>query len=361
MAPISLDLAPGERDRFSWKCTPDGKFTFRSAYELLSRNNNTDADMSWKAIWKLKVPERICTFLWLVLHGRIMTNERRARMGLASTAQCERCTTLSEDMLHLLRDCPISRSLWLRMVPTSLQREFFECGTSEWIKANILCRTRARHGTEWNVLFAVSLWWLWKWRNESIFQGNDPPRTQPRRQERLISWKPPPSGWTLINTDGASRGNPGSAAAAVCLRDDTGKWVARSVTNLGICSAALAEIMAVYQGLKLAWDYGIRKCILESDSELALSWLRTEPDPSHQFAHLISGCRQLLRRPWTTQMRHIYREGNRVADWLAKFGTSLSLGTYLYPLPPRGVLGILVEDASGYAMIMNVIVSEEDE
>ncbi|KAA3472642.1 non-LTR retrotransposon transposase [Gossypium australe] len=46
LAPISLDLAPGERDRLSWKGTPDGKFTFRSAYESLSRRSNTDADMS---------------------------------------------------------------------------------------------------------------------------------------------------------------------------------------------------------------------------------------------------------------------------------------------------------------------------
>ncbi|KAA3472427.1 reverse transcriptase [Gossypium australe] len=45
MAPISLDLAPGEKDRLSWKGTPDGKFTFRSAYDLLSGNNNPDADV----------------------------------------------------------------------------------------------------------------------------------------------------------------------------------------------------------------------------------------------------------------------------------------------------------------------------
>ncbi|KAA3472034.1 non-LTR retrotransposon transposase [Gossypium australe] len=374
LAPIALNLAPGEKDRLSWRHTPDGKFTFKSAYESLNRHTDTGADMTWKAVWKLRVPERIRTFLWLVLHGRLMTNERRTRLGLAQTAQCERCSSHSEDMLHLLRDCPHSKNLWLSLVPRRLQGDFFGYGTSEWIRTNIICRSRDRHDIEWNVLFAISIWWLWKWRNETIFQGKDPPCNTPThifeqatfikdsltslfttgqqatRHERLVSWKPPPPGWTLINTDGAARGDPGHAAAAACLRDNAGNWIAGAVTNLGICTTPLAELMAIHSGLNLAWDRGIRQGILESDSELALSWLKREPDRTHKFAHLIRECRHILSRPWTIQTRHIYREGNRVADWLAKFGISLPLGTHHFNTPPRGVTGIMLDDAAGYAV-----------
>lgn len=43
----------------------------------------------WSRVWKVNVPRRYKTFLGLVLHGTIMTNEERARRYFKSDAYLE--------------------------------------------------------------------------------------------------------------------------------------------------------------------------------------------------------------------------------------------------------------------------------
>lgn len=40
--------------------------------------------------------------------------------------------------------------------------------------------------------------------------------------DRLIAWVPLGEGWVKLNTDGASRGNPGAATAGGVLQDKDG-------------------------------------------------------------------------------------------------------------------------------------------
>lgn len=56
-----------------------------------------------------------------------------------------------------------------------------------------------------------------------------------------------------MNTDGASRGNPGMATAGSVLRDEYENWICGFAVNVGICSAPLVELWGVYYGLYMAW------------------------------------------------------------------------------------------------------------
>ena len=40
---------------------------------------NTSLDGTWSSVWKLKVHPKIKTFVWLLYHGKILTNEERMR------------------------------------------------------------------------------------------------------------------------------------------------------------------------------------------------------------------------------------------------------------------------------------------
>lgn len=50
--------------------------------------------------WKLDVE---------LAHGKLLTNENKARRSLSSEAHCHLCPTFVESIVHVLRDCPTSK------------------------------------------------------------------------------------------------------------------------------------------------------------------------------------------------------------------------------------------------------------
>ncbi|KAJ1404393.1 Reverse transcriptase-like [Sesbania bispinosa] len=66
---------------------------------------------------------------------------------------------------------------------------------------------------------------------------------------------------------------------------------------------------------------------------------------SHRYANMVSLILNLLSRPWTASVQHVFREGNRCADLLAKLGVNL-LDRFVVLLdPPSELDHLLVEDA----------------
>lgn len=62
------------------------------------------------------------------------------------------------------------------------------------------------------------------------------------REEMMVKWIPPSHGWTKLNTDRASHGNPDLATMGGVLRDGEGNWCGDFTLNIGICSAPLTEL-----------------------------------------------------------------------------------------------------------------------
>lgn len=88
-----------------------------------------------------------------------------------------------------------------------------------------------------------------------------------------VKWSFPPEDWQKINTDGASKGNPGMAGCGGVIRDDCGWWVASFGMNVGCCSAFKAELWGILKGVELSWNQGIRKLVVESVSLYIISLL----------------------------------------------------------------------------------------
>ncbi|KAJ6420650.1 hypothetical protein OIU84_028075 [Salix udensis] len=94
-------------------------------------------------------------------------------------------------------------------------------------------------------------------------------------------------------------------------------------------SAFEAELVAFRdQALKLAWDKGLRRVILESDSESVVNRIRN----------------QLIRQP---KNQHTRREGNFTADALTKKLVSESFELHLWNHPPESLSLILLADMIG--------------
>ncbi|CAI9108693.1 OLC1v1008360C1 [Oldenlandia corymbosa var. corymbosa] len=233
-------------------------------------------------IWGWDGPQKIRTFLWLLGKNRILTNGERRRHHLTIDASCQRCGALEETALHAVRDCPEAKQVCCKFVTPHLHSVFFGWDHRMWVTGNL---QNSLHITgEWALLFGVVAWKLWRWRNLLIFENEvfllpykvgevvkkmrevqDARRHRNRMGQQCISkemcmlfWRLPVEGKLNLNSDRAVDGNTGWASAGGA--DQRPLWCMKGgfMMNIGYCSITGAELLGLYQGLKLAWDSGYR-------------------------------------------------------------------------------------------------------
>ncbi|CAN1182678.1 Putative ribonuclease H protein At1g65750 [Linum perenne] len=81
--------------------------------------------------------------------------------------------------------------------------------------------------------------------------------------------------------------------------------------NIGYCSITRAELRGAVTGLRTAWDHGYRKVELQVDSMTVV---------------------ELVKNDWEVNIRHVFKEGNRAADFLADTGFRFPLGVHSFPI-----------------------------
>ncbi|CAN1181551.1 Putative ribonuclease H protein At1g65750 [Linum perenne] len=96
--------------------------------------------------------------------------------------------------------------------------------------------------------------------------------------------------------------------------------------NLGRCTVTRAELRGAITGLELAWAYGFRKIALQLDSRAAVA---------------------ILSQDWQVEIRHVYREANKAADFLASQGHMFPFGIHIFPLSDCNLGHILRYDCLG--------------
>ena len=90
-----------------------GKFDTRSYY-----NNIQGASASnflWKGVWKVKISKRVAFFVWIAVHGQILTLDNLMLRGRILVNWCCMCHHNEETVDHLLLHCPVAHSLWVYM------------------------------------------------------------------------------------------------------------------------------------------------------------------------------------------------------------------------------------------------------
>ncbi|CAN1824352.1 Putative ribonuclease H protein At1g65750 [Linum perenne] len=102
--------------------------------------------------------------------------------------------------------------------------------------------------------------------------------------------------------------------------------------NLGQCYITRAEIRGAITGLELAWEYGFWQVELQVDSQAAIALLSSTAVPEHQQAAEVIHFQNLCRRDWRVSFRHVFREANKAADFLASQGYEFPFGTHLFSL-----------------------------
>ncbi|CAI0601142.1 unnamed protein product, partial [Linum tenue] len=149
-----------------------------------------------------------------------------------------------------------------------------------------------------------------------------------------------------LNTDGSVINASGSAAAGGVIREEDGRFVSAFTANLGGGSITRAELMAIVIGLRAAWEVGARKVEVQTDSRVAIDLVQaaTESSPHYQ---LVMQVRRLLERAWQVVLKHIYREANAAADFLASKGHSHAVGEHMIQTPTDVLNFWLLHDCMG--------------
>ncbi|KAF7842708.1 putative ribonuclease H protein At1g65750 family [Senna tora] len=281
-------------DMVIWRHTHDGNFSTRSAYGAISSSDASPSNSFWKLLWKWKGMERVKTFLWLCGHDRLLTNEARKRRGLTDVDACCRCGMDVESLLHTLRDCRKVKPLWMKLVHPSHWHVFFGMGRMEWLEKN-LSSSFGRSGRAWESVFAVAAWIFWKMRNAEVFQSHETEIKDPvnhvlqlvdsftRAQSRLdtglhkshvsstalICWHKAEAGWIKMNVDAARQEIMKKVACGGVARDCQGNVVAGFSRHIGDCSILVGELWAILHGLEVAWSLGIKKHVFREGNMVA--------------------------------------------------------------------------------------------
>ena len=88
--------------------------------------------------------------------------------------------------------------------------------------------------------------------------------------------------------------------------------------------------------------------ILELNSITIVDLIQKGMDKKHPYAMMIARVQNLLQRDWQVHVKHVFREANLIADYLATIGHSLNLGRVcLYLSPPFLLRTILRDDLAG--------------
>ncbi|KAK9042674.1 hypothetical protein V6N11_017740 [Hibiscus sabdariffa] len=241
------------------------------AYDNIVGGAPGESTAEWKYIWRKCVPQRVRAFLWLVKSDRLLTNRERVCRHLASSPGCTLCNGGDESVLHALRDCPFTVSIWSRVVKPSELSRVLSLLFADWFNSNLHGRGKFTEDSEcWEYLFLVLCWLLWKRRCSLIMdpsfvdQGDLLVRglslvqeccnaatarettglgLASRREGLDRGWSLPCRGWVKVNADGASALNNGQAAVGGVIRDENGAWLFGFARKIGASTKQIRIMM----------------------------------------------------------------------------------------------------------------------
>ncbi|XP_071723058.1 uncharacterized protein [Rutidosis leptorrhynchoides] len=107
--------------------------------------------------------------------------------------------------------------------------------------------------------------------------------------------------WTLgdficLNVVESYMGNPGPPGVGGVFRNSSGNWLCGFLGVIETHFNLMAELLALFHGLKLAWDLKYRQLTAFTDSMDALHTLKLNNRRHHSYVAFICDIRCLLNR-----------------------------------------------------------------
>ena len=122
-----LHISSSVPDKRSWSLSPSGLFTVKSFFLALSQYSESPPIFPTKFVWNAQVPFKVKSFVWLVAHKKVNTNDllqlRRPYKALSPDI-CKLCMKHGETVDHLFLHCSLTIGLWHRL---------FQSAKMDWV------------------------------------------------------------------------------------------------------------------------------------------------------------------------------------------------------------------------------------
>ena len=131
-------------------------------------------DRIWKKVWHPDSIPKVNSFMWILLHNKLLTAENLRKSGINGPSRCAQCNLDEETTSHIFLQCKISLSIWRIVLPSSLALnlpgsavQLFKDWSNHYpgslSKKPILSHL-------WASIPKNLCWQLWLARNNSIFK-----------------------------------------------------------------------------------------------------------------------------------------------------------------------------------------------
>ncbi|XP_016482447.2 uncharacterized protein LOC107803276 [Nicotiana tabacum] len=259
IANIKPTALSDELDKPFWMMESKGYFTVKSTWDYVRRMRDQNAVFT--NIWVKGLPFKIVFFMWKVWKGRIPLDDFFK-------------STYSVLLLH--------GKCWNFHNGMSLQQAIAKCWTVQVVP---------RLKPIFQALPSIILWELWKRRN-----------CQKHGE--------------MVNTDGASRGNPGRSSIGFVLRDSKGDVRYARGKEIKEGTNMEAETIAILEAIQTCVQQGYANIHIQTDSLFLKNVIDGTWDPPWAIEAYVQEIKQFMAR-CNCRVSHIMREGNKLADFLA--------------------------------------------
>ena len=169
-----LHLTPWVSDVRSWSLSSSGLFTVKSFFLALSHLFDSSLAFPTNFVWKSQVPFKIKSFVWLMAHKKVNTNDllqlRRSDKALSPNI-CKLCIKHGELTDHLFLHSPLTIRLWHKLFRIAKMDWVPPRSIFDIVNINYKGFGKSKRGLVlWQTVCIALIWIVWPERNARIFE-----------------------------------------------------------------------------------------------------------------------------------------------------------------------------------------------
>lgn len=163
----------GRRDSWTWIKENDGKFSVKSAYDMIVGSNSEMEEEVFKILWRVPAPSNAILVGWKLLINRIQSKENLDKRNVhLADLLCPLCSSATESADHLFFNCLRAWQVWslcanwlgIWLVFTNTSKDHF----TQFVSC---LGSSFRSGL--SLIWLAIVWHIWTGRNGVVFREEE--------------------------------------------------------------------------------------------------------------------------------------------------------------------------------------------